>query len=411
MARSSTTVTSLAQEAGMDVDEVLITLWDEGMEYIKSPTSIIHRGDTNRARRSLGMATRRELASLKAWQSLFNVDDEEFAHILETYDIRSLEQRKLSKKDINKLRAEARLRNLSWTGEYQGAAQRAQILEPIPPLNWRVIGRERPIKYLTEDEVLAIHDELVTYFSKNPSPLDPPGTKPEPIDPPGVRDNHLLGSAISRPQTSMGDERKYPSVEMAGAALVHSLIHNHPFHNGNKRTALVAMLAFLDTNRILLTCDEHDLFKHVWEIAQHQIASGDQLPDREVLAISEWIRSNSRPIEMGDRPIPFRRLRKLLVKQECNFNTPTGSQISISRTIQEKKGWRRKLQSTELRTQIHYDDPGREVDKITIAKIRKDLQLDESNNVDSATFYDNAPAAAGEFILQFRKILHRLAKL
>ena len=328
----------------MDVDEVLIILWDAGMEYIKSPTSVIHRGDTNKARRHLGMATRRELASLKAWKVLFKVGQQEFDSILEAYDIPKSESRKLSKKDINKLRAEARVRGLSWTGDAQDTVPEIEEPKLVAPLAWRVIGRERVVKHLNEEEVLAIHEELVVYFSKNPNPLDPPGTKPEPIDPPGVRTEHLLGSAILRPQTSMGDQQKYPSVEMAGAALVHSLIHNHPFHNGNKRTALVSMLAFLDTNRIILTCDEDELFRYIWAIAQHQITSGDQLPDREVLTIASWIQSNSRQIAIGDRPIPFRRLRKLLTKYDCAFTTPKGSQISIMRIIEptRRRRWFRR---------------------------------------------------------------------
>ena len=43
-----------------------------------------------------------------------------------------------------------------------------------------------------------------------------------------------------RPQTGLGTIDKYPTIEQKAAALLHSLIKNHAFHNGNKRTALVA---------------------------------------------------------------------------------------------------------------------------------------------------------------------------
>src|SRR5258708_1626270 len=74
--------------------------------------------------------------------------------------------------------------------------------------------------------VLVIHNQLVRDFAESG----------DPIDPPGIRDRgELLESALSRPQTSIGTTLKYPTIEMAAAALLHALVHNHPFHNGNKR--------------------------------------------------------------------------------------------------------------------------------------------------------------------------------
>ena len=208
----------------------------------------------------------------------------------------------------------------------------------------------------------------------------------------------------------MGNVRKYPTAEMAGAALLHSLVHNHPFHNGNKRTGLVSMLAFLDLNRLLITCNEDELFKTVLRIAQHAIATGSQLPDREVLFISEWILANSRPIELGDRPIPFRRLRKLLTRFDCSCDPPRGTHVLVTRPFLRPRRLRRPQEVT-LSVQVQYRDEGREIPKGVIARLRKELCLDEPHGIDSASFYDNAPAAAGEFILQFRKTLRRLASL
>ena len=410
MARSIHTVSQLANEAGIDIDEALIVLWDGGMDYINGPTSAIRRRDTNRARRLVGLATRRELASINTWQRLFGLDDDGLRHLLETLDISVSEPRKLPTKAINRLRAEAGRRGLSWTGAVDpkdggigtGKPDSTAPTVVLQPLVWKSVGQERDVKYLTADEVRAIHIELVVDFWGDT----------DPIAPPGVRDENLLGSAISRPCTSMGEIRKYPSVEMAGAALLHSIIHDHPFHNGNKRTALVAMLAFLDLNRMLVTCDEDELFKLVIRLAQHSIvpAKSDKLPDREVLHIAEWIHEYSRRIELGDRNIPFRRLSKLLTPYDCTYTTPRGNQIYISRIIQRKRRFREDQPRT-VSTQTSYGDEGRDIDKISIAKIRKDLQLDEPHGIDSASFYDNAPVAAGEFIVKFRKTLRRLANL
>ena len=409
MARSTHTVSQLANEVGIDIDEALIVLWDGGVEYVNSPTSVIWRRDSNKARRLVGLGTRRELASQEAWQRLFKLDDDGFSDLLETLDISVSNPRKLSRKVINRLKAESNTRGLAWAAlvaSRDGGIARDEPNNPppktvYPPLVWTVIGQERDVRYLTGDDVRAIHQELVVEFAGDA----------DPISPPGVRDENLLESAVSRPSTSIGETKKYPSVEMAAAALLHSIIHNHAFHNGNKRTALVSMLAFLDLNRMLVTSDEGELFKLVIRIAQHSIvpASYDgRFSDREVLHIAKWISKNSRRIELGDRAIPFRRLRKLLSRYDCSYSSPRGNQIFVSRTIQRGR-WLRREQT--LTTQASYGDEGRDIDKVSIAKIRKDLQLDEPHGIDSASFYDDAPAAAGEFIVRFRKTLRRLARL
>jgi death-on-curing protein len=56
----------------------------------------------------------------------------------------------------------------------------------------------------------------------------------------GVRDMGLLGSALARPQATFGHNDLYPDLWSKAAALMPSLIKNHPFVDGNKRTALAA---------------------------------------------------------------------------------------------------------------------------------------------------------------------------
>ena len=409
MARSTFTVSDLAKEAGIDIDETLLTLWDGGIDYVVSSSSVLHRRDANRARRVVGLATRRELASKGTWQSLFNLGDDDFEKLLTDLEIPTPHHRKLPQKAIRRLRTEARARGLlSTAGDNNvDATTTVEITNnnpaPIaPPFKWKTIGQTREIKYLDTDDVRAIHQELVYEFANHN----------DPIDPPGVRDDNLLESAISRPRTSMGEHRKYPSVEMSAAALMHSLIHNHPFHNGNKRTALVSMLAFLDSNRMLIACEQDELFKFVSRIAQHSIIpkTYDNLSDREVLSVTEWINRYSRRIELGDRTIPFRRLRPLLGTFDCTCDNPKGNHISITRKVHVKRRFRKDHEET-LTSRAPYRDEGRDIGRGVIARIRKELQLDDFHGIDSATFYDNAPAAAGEFIIRYRKTLHRLARI
>jgi death on curing protein len=64
----------------------------------------------------------------------------------------------------------------------------------------------------------------------------------------GCRDLHLLESAVSRPFQTVFGQDAYPTILEKSIALFHSLVSNHPFHDGNKRTAVSALYIFLLAN-------------------------------------------------------------------------------------------------------------------------------------------------------------------
>jgi death-on-curing protein len=86
--------------------------------------------------------------------------------------------------------------------------------------------------YLTSIEVLALHEDQITRYG---------GT-------PGIRDAGLLEAALYRPQTGY-----YADLIEEAAAIWESLSQNHPFLDGNKRTAFAAMYTFLAINNARLT--------------------------------------------------------------------------------------------------------------------------------------------------------------
>ncbi len=90
------------------------------------------------------------------------------------------------------------------------------------------------LEFLTLENVLRIHEDQVSRYG---------GSK-------GVRDLGLLQSALAAPQSGFGEQYFHADLfEMAAAYLFH-LAQNHPFMDGNKRTAAVAALAFLKLNGI-----------------------------------------------------------------------------------------------------------------------------------------------------------------
>lgn len=98
------------------------------------------------------------------------------------------------------------------------------------------------IKYPTLDEVVAIHFRITEKTG---------GSQ-------GVRDWDLLSSALGRPQATFGGEDLYPDIFLKAAALTQSLSSNHPFVDGNKRTAIGTLEYFLYLNGLTMEATQRE---------------------------------------------------------------------------------------------------------------------------------------------------------
>jgi len=399
------TVADLASSARMDVEEALILLWDAGLDGYEAPNDVILGRDAQRAKRALGVPTRKELTSPAHWMQLLGKEKEEFDALLRELEISlSPRAKTLPKGAIAKLkRAVAAQTRPAPVAQLH--PDELEIPDGEEPNEWRVIGQpnERELRLLSAGEVKQIHEELVRDFAQDR----------DPIQMAGVRAEDLLESAVFRQHTSIGEEMKYPTIEMAAAALLHSVVHDHPFYDGNKRTGLVSMLVLLDENGSMLESSENELFKLALRLAQHQIVPrGRNLSDREALWIAEWIKDHSRNVEKGERPVQWRRLRRILRGFNCSLETAggRGNRMNISRTVYAKGRFGRS-RTKPLRTQVAYTDEGREASVETIKKIRRDLELDDINGVDSVLFYRTGGPFPSDFITKYRKTLRRLARL
>jgi death-on-curing protein len=78
-----------------------------------------------------------------------------------------------------------------------------------------------------------------------------------------VSDPGALESAVVRPRAGFGDREFYETVCEKAAALLHSLLDNHPFVDGNKRVAVFVTYAFLRMNGLRLDLDQGEAFTHV----------------------------------------------------------------------------------------------------------------------------------------------------
>jgi death-on-curing protein len=110
--------------------------------------------------------------------------------------------------------------------------------------------------YLTPEQVLFLHAQLVAETGGGH----------------GVRDLSMLLSALGRPLASFDDQDLYPDIYTKSAALMDSLIRNHPFVDGNKRTGIAAAALFLRLNGYRLTAANSDLEKFTLQVARSELA-------------------------------------------------------------------------------------------------------------------------------------------
>ena len=125
--------------------------------------------------------------------------------------------------------------------------------------------------YLTSEQVLFIHNRLIKLTGGEHD----------------VRDLSMLLSALGRPQATFDNSELYPDLFTKAAALMDSLIRNHPFLDGNKRCAITAVGLFLVMNGYTLNVDNEEIVRFTLACAQSLVTFGD---------IQKWITQNSKVV-------------------------------------------------------------------------------------------------------------------
>jgi death-on-curing family protein len=263
-----------------------------------------------------------------------------------------------------------------------------------PPFEWPHI-RASQVQHLEPDYVEGIHAALTEEFR---------GTE-DAVWPEGVKDRGLLESAVLRAQNAA---RKFPDVPAAGAALVHGLIQNHPFHNGNKRTALISLVVFLENrNGYFVEFDEDQIYELVVNAARHTIINADReqshpdphFHDREVLAIYHWIEQHTSSPSYSDSKLRWGQLETLLRRHGCEIDHGAGNKRKVRRD------------GYAITTGARND--GDEMDVREIRRIRAELQLDVAHGYDSEVFYSGRDPHPdlGDVMRRYGGVLRRLALL
>jgi death-on-curing protein len=124
--------------------------------------------------------------------------------------------------------------------------------------------------YLTVEQILFLHARLVTETGGSH----------------GVRELGSLLSAVARPQASFDDQDLYPDLFTKAAALMDSLIRNHPFLDGNKRTGIAAAALFMRINGYWLNATNTELEIFAQDVTQSRLAFAE---------IATWLETHAVP--------------------------------------------------------------------------------------------------------------------
>jgi death-on-curing protein len=400
------TVSTIAKLAGLSSDDALVRLWENGLFSLENEDSEIEFANEEKALLALGVVRTRPQPTKKIswWLAYLNLSGEEFYGVLSELNCSHPGNSKnLPKGAFKKLERKYRsvladqFSQIISAAEIESDIQEIQMIEAPQR---QIIGTITNIEYLETPDVEAIHQELERSFSSSE----------DPISPPGVKDFNLLDSAVQRPVLAL---EKYPTVEMATASMVHSLIKNHPFYNGNKRAGIVAMLVMLDKNGIKLVCNESDLFSFALKIADSKLMPEPrnlykQFADHEVLEMAYWIAQHSHRIAPDSRvrSLKWAELKSILSDYNCNIEYQK-KKIKISRPDHMSSSSLFRNPLNPLKVKI--DQPYGEVDKGLIQEIRKSLKLD-SRYISNGEFFSSKKVATAGFIFEYSRLLKRLAR-
>lgn len=139
----------------------------------------------------------------------------------------------------------------------------------------RPIELDGPIDYLTADELKAVYARIVDKYRKTEYPVVSPG----------ILQPTRFEACLLRPKAGFGDHEHFPDIFAKAAAYAHSIICDHIFVDGNKRTGMEAAFAFLEKNKYIVEIEAKEYVRIALKVA---------LGEWGVEGIRNWFSDNAR---------------------------------------------------------------------------------------------------------------------
>ncbi|HFC10642.1 MAG TPA: type II toxin-antitoxin system death-on-curing family toxin [Candidatus Kaiserbacteria bacterium] len=127
------------------------------------------------------------------------------------------------------------------------------------------------LKYLSEDEIVLIHQRIV----------DETGGLQ------GIREPHAIRSVEGQPRQAVFGKELYSTMYLKAAVYAHNIIAHHPFLDGNKRTGISVAIVFLEDNGLIAKAKEGDFFNLALHIAEDKW---------EYEVIATWLKEHTKKV-------------------------------------------------------------------------------------------------------------------
>lgn len=281
------------------------------------------------------------------------------------------------------------------------------------------------ISTLTVECIIHLHSLLSRHYGDLP--------EMEPVSPPGIKDKGMLESAVMRQQTGSLGWYKYSDPFTNCSTLVFGLIKNHPFFNGNKRVALLALIKHLYCNGFVLNPNLKmlDLYalliavadgKMVEFLNKHDKKATGQKPwnqivkkvamndDETVEYVGFWLKRNSINKDQGTASnTKFAHLREILKAKGIEVRQE-GAKIILWQEIQPTiLGIRIGSKKIVNRKEYSIGNTRTHISKVIINSIRKDYGLSNQDGFDNASFFNDADFI-DEAIIKYKRIIYKLSR-
>lgn len=252
---------------------------------------------------------------------------------------------------------------------------------------------------LSVEEVLRAHFLVANFFADDNNGLGTIGPR---------NGGRLLLSTMARQTVGYDGRSKWNGPFEIAATMLFGLVKNHPFHDGNKRTALLSVLHLLEKRGWTAKARKEQLENLVAGVASNRYRANDlyiylheqqgqPADDAAVLFVAARLKKMVRRRERTRHSITFRKLRQLLGRHGFVMRDSKDNKITVARSDDGQAIWH-----------IGYPGDSKQVPVGELARLRKACGLAEADGVDSAVFFRGMDSM--DFLLQgYAEPLQRLA--
>lgn len=268
---------------------------------------------------------------------------------------------------------------------------------------WKeTIGSDDPYR---SDDTIGLHDLLDAHFLL----IDYFVEKKYAFGGVGPRDLDLLHSALSRQFTSYGGLKKWNGLFENCATLMFGLIMNHPFHDANKRTALLSVLSLLHRKKHIITLPQKKLDSLVVAVAANQLplyfskdaryqkalrslSAGNA--DDTVRILADFLRRNTRFRDDSARSVTYGELNRVLKRHGYELRNPSGNYINVVRVEPAKRatflGLGGRPEREVYLAQVGFPGWKDQVHKSALKTVREATGLTTKNGCDTQVLFQEA---------------------